>query len=90
MGRRNLWFAAFQIQLKLFPLGRCETDNFLFAAADDFRGRHESDFHVFLGTRHQNSGCNSDSSLCLMFSRSLSILLTLRLSEMCNLFIAET
>lgn len=30
-----------------------ETDDFLFAAAGDVRGRHESDFHVFLGAGHQ-------------------------------------
>lgn len=30
-----------------------ETDNFLFAAAEDVGGRHESDFHVFLGASHQ-------------------------------------
>ncbi len=30
-----------------------ETDDFLFAAAGDVRGRHESDFHVFLGASQQ-------------------------------------
>jgi hypothetical protein len=33
--------------------GPGETDDFLFAAADDALRRHESDFHVFLGARHQ-------------------------------------
>ena len=34
-------------------LGGRETDDFLFAAAGDVRRRHECDFHVFLGARHQ-------------------------------------
>ena len=30
-----------------------EMDNFLFAAAEDVGGRHESDFHVFFGASQQ-------------------------------------
>ena len=50
MGKR---LPAFLLSLLEDLLCGRETDDFLFAAADDVSGRDEGDFHVFLGARHQ-------------------------------------
>ena len=47
---------AFLLSLLMFrtsSLRGGETDDFLFAAADDVRWRHEGDFHVFFGAGDQ-------------------------------------
>ena len=49
-----------------------ETDDFLFAAAGDVRGRHESDFHVFLGAGHQIAAATQVELVFNIFAMALN------------------
>ena len=63
-------------------------DDFLLAAAGDVRRRHESDFHVFLGARHQIAAATQVELVFNVLAMALDRFDT-QVERMCDLGVAK-